>query len=72
MHDSAVVERSWLGGSRNIRPAVIYGCELGAIGARSLFVLSLHTGRLDVLFTGSLSFLGRSLARARRRCRRYS
>jgi hypothetical protein len=58
VHDAAVIESAWLGCRYHIRPAVIYGCELGAIGARGMFVLKLNIGRLDVLFPRGPLFLG--------------
>ena len=63
MHDSAGVESAWLRCGCNIRAAVIYGRELGAIGTRSMFVLRLNTGRLDVLFSCGPLLLG-GLSRA--------
>ena len=42
---------------------MIYGCELGAIRSRSMFVLKLNIRRLDVLFSCGPLFLG-ALSRA--------
>jgi hypothetical protein len=36
---------------------MIHGSELRSIRARGVFVLRLHTGGLDMLLVGSLSFL---------------
>ena len=63
MHHSAVVESAWPRCGCNIRVAVIHGSELGAIRASGVFVLRLHTSGLNMLFSGSLSFL-RALLRA--------